>query len=447
MASGRYGGALVWHADMGNELIKLTPQLGGVIFVAVSPNGQWVATGSHGTTDIYVKVWDARSGRHIADLPVEGSSLVGFSPEGRWLLTTGGGCRLWSVGTWREGPKIRSGAPNAFAFSPDGKVVAVEAGTGTVLLLDPDTGREYARLEDPHQDRAGNLAFSQDGSQLFASSQEGLGVHAWDLRAIRAELARRDLDWDLLPYPAAGDPKDAPPLRVDVVSQDGALAHVKLGEWEQAASTFALLVESDPNEHWYWYRSATLSLQTGKRQEYRRICREMLTRFCDTDDPYIAERVAKTCSLAPGAVSDLAPVLKLADRAVTGTEKHGGYRWFVLAKGLAEYRAGHYGAAVDWLNRASPNADGAEWDAAVLAVLAMAKHGLGLGPGADATRLAGEARSALGHALACLSKMPDPKAGRPFGKEWPFSVDAFDAWLHAQILVHEAEKLLGKDEK
>jgi WD40 repeat protein len=223
MASAQGWGALVRHAELGDKLIRLAPQRDG-IRVAVSPEGEWVATGTHGTTDVYVKVWDARTGRHVRDLPVETSSWVGFSPDGRWLLTTGGGCRLWSVGTWREGPKIGR-TEHAFAFSPDSRVLAVETGTGAVRLLDPDTGREYARLEDPNQDRAHYLAFSTDGSQLFASSEGGLGVHVWDLRAIRAELAKRELDWDLLPYPERGDPKDAPPpLRVDVVSQDGALA-------------------------------------------------------------------------------------------------------------------------------------------------------------------------------------------------------------------------------
>jgi hypothetical protein len=42
--------------------------------------------------------------------------------------------------------------------------------------------------------------------------------------------------------------------------------------------------------------------------------------------------------------------------------------------------------------------------------------------------------------------MPDPRAGRPYGTKWPYSVDNFHDWLHAQILVHEAEKLIGKDE-
>jgi hypothetical protein len=47
-----------------------------------------------------------------------------------------------------------------------------------------------------------------------------------------------------------------------------------------------------------------------------------------------------------------------------------------------------------------------------------------------------EARAVLGSARAILAeKMPNPKEGRPFGREW------WD-WLHAQILCREAESLL-----
>jgi serine/threonine protein kinase/WD40 repeat protein len=212
MASAQGWGALVRHADLPQKpgfsekpgSLRLEPQH-DVRFVAVSPEGEWVATGSHSATDVYVKIWEARTGRHVVDLPVEGSSLVGFSPNGRWLLTTGGGFRLWAAGTWREGPKI-GGALHAFAFSPDSKVLAVETGFGTLRLVDPDTGREYTRLEDPNQDRAGRLTFSPDGSQLLASAEDIPAVHAWDLGAIGAELAKRGLDWDLPAYPPPPSP-------------------------------------------------------------------------------------------------------------------------------------------------------------------------------------------------------------------------------------------------
>jgi serine/threonine protein kinase/WD40 repeat protein len=434
MASAQRWGALVRHADLGDKLIRLAPQY-DVRLVAVSPEGEWVATGSHSATDVYVKVWKARNGRRVADLPVEGSSLVGFSPDGRWLVTTGGDCRLWEVGTWREGPKI--GGSGAFAFSPDSKVLAVETGSGVVRLVDPDAGREYARLEDPNQDRAAYLTFSQDGSQLFASSHGTSAVHVWDLRAIRKELTRCELDWDLPAYPPV-ELKHEAPLRVTVVSPEVALAHINSGQWDEAAGDYAMMAEANPDEHSYWYQSAPLCLQTGNVEGYRRICREMLKRFGNTDQPHVAERMAKTCSLAPEAVSDFAQVLKLADRAVTGTQKHPYYRWFMLAKGLAEYRAGHYAAAVDWLNRFSPQTGGGHCDATAFAVLGMAKHRLVLAPATDPTRLAEKARAALGHAQAILAeKMPDPSEGRPFDYY-------FHDWLHARILVHEAEMLLGK---
>jgi hypothetical protein len=119
----------------------------------------------------------------------------------------------------------------------------------------------------------------------------------------------------------------------------------------------------------------------------------------------------------------------------------------VLAKGLAEYRAGHYAAAVEWLNRFSPRVDGVYYDATAFAGLAMAKHRLGLAPGADDAHLADEARAGLTRAQAIISKkMPDPKSGRPWGTAWPYSVDDFHDWLEAKILVHEAEKLIGKNQ-
>src|SRR5262249_58307272 len=129
-------------------------------------------------------------------LPVDGGSWVAFSPDGKWLGTSGGGLRLWAVDGWRPGPVI-GGDHFAFSPDPDGSLLAVETGIGEVRLVDPESGREYARLEDPNQDRSG-ISFSSDGTRLVTTcTNDSNVVHVWDLRAIRAELAKLDLDWSL----------------------------------------------------------------------------------------------------------------------------------------------------------------------------------------------------------------------------------------------------------
>jgi serine/threonine protein kinase/WD40 repeat protein len=192
IASAEYWGALVWRQDRPGPPIKLSPHE-DTRAIAVSPDGRWVATGSYFATK--VKIWDANTGAFVHELPVEAGSNVSFSPDGRWLATDGGGCRLWSVDSWQLGPQVGVGGHPT--FSPDGKILAVETFSGGVRLVNPDTGREYARLEDPDQERARTKAFSPDATRLAMTSYDSLSLHIWDLRAIRTELVRMGLDWDL----------------------------------------------------------------------------------------------------------------------------------------------------------------------------------------------------------------------------------------------------------
>jgi hypothetical protein len=328
---------------------------------------------------------------------------------------TNGG-HAYAVDTWAPGPSLGPGRP----WDATSDLVVLGQPNGIYRLVELASGRELARLEDPDQ-VTGAAVFTPDGSKLVVNAKDGLRV--WDLRLIRQELGMLRLDWDGPPFPVEKTshmlttrPKTAVPTRPDskvedggskievtVVSEGRALAHINSGQWEEAASIYALLVEVDPNYHWYWYHSASLRLQTGATKAYREICQEMLTRFGNTDNPATARCVAKACALTPDAVSDFGPILKLADRGSTSTEHYGEYRWFALSKALAEYRAGHYAAAVDWLNRLSPGVDGVHRDATAFAILAMAKYQMGSVPTADGARLSKEAQAALRHAEDILS--------------------------------------------
>jgi WD40 repeat protein/tetratricopeptide (TPR) repeat protein len=207
------GGAVVVHRGPPARTVRLQPQQ-DVRWCAVSSDGRWVATGSHGTTEGFgAKVWDAATGEPVKELPVPASCRVAFSPDCRWLLTTGDGCRLWEVGSWNEWWKV-DGATGCFSL--DSRLLAVEDSAGAIRLVRPKDCTELARLEAPESTHLMPHCFTPDGTQLIAIGKDTQALHIWDLRAIRAQLADLGLDWDLPPYPPAAPEKDAPPLTVSI---------------------------------------------------------------------------------------------------------------------------------------------------------------------------------------------------------------------------------------
>jgi serine/threonine protein kinase/WD40 repeat protein len=187
-----------------------------VRFCALSPDGRWLFTGTHGLTEgTGAKVWEADTGKHIADLPTAGVCCGWFSPDGKWLVTCGGGYRIWEVGTWREGPSLGPlGFFTSCAFTADSRLMALGGEPGVVRLIDPATGREAARLTAPEPSRLIPYCFTPDGSKLVTGGVESRAIHVFDLRAIRAGLREIGLDWSDEPLPPV-QPKSEP-LRVTV---------------------------------------------------------------------------------------------------------------------------------------------------------------------------------------------------------------------------------------
>ncbi|HEX7380147.1 MAG TPA: serine/threonine-protein kinase [Pirellulales bacterium] len=209
IASAQGWGGLVWRSASPQEPLQFAPHY-DTRYIGVSPDGRWVATGSHWGTK--VKIWDVDRAALAHELPIEDGSGVDFSPDGKWLATTGGGGRVWSVGTWRPGPSL--GGVGDVAFSPDSRMLAARTGYAGIRLIDPATGVEFARLEDPEQDVARSLCFSRDGAQLASVDWNPPSIHVWDLRALREELSALRLDWSLPSYPPP-PASDTRPLRLE----------------------------------------------------------------------------------------------------------------------------------------------------------------------------------------------------------------------------------------
>jgi eukaryotic-like serine/threonine-protein kinase len=186
------------------------------------------------------------------------------------------------------------------------------------------------------------------------------------------------------------------------------------GRWQEAAKDFKRALEIAPNYHWDWYQCAPLLLHIGDLDGYRRLCRDMLQRFGQTDEPYVAERTAKVCLVLPDAVADQKLLQQLAKRAVTGTEKHQAYVWFQIAKGMAEFRAGHFERSIQWLRESRMDSYATLGGGKPLGhlFLAMAHYRLGR---------TDEARAELTKATALIdAEVPswNPDEGRVGGPDW-----------------------------
>jgi serine/threonine protein kinase/WD40 repeat protein len=385
VASAQRWGGLVWHENLPGPPIQLSPHE-DTRCIAVSPDGRRVATGSHWGTK--VKIWDARTGEFVHELPVKTASNVRFSPDGRWLATTGGGCRLWAVDSWQEGPHIGGGE---CAFSADGMLCAVETGHGVIRLVNPDTGREYARLEDPHQDRSHHLSFSSDGVHLVSTTPDSPSIHVWDLRVIREQLAKMGLDWDLPPYPLVAATKAAHPLRAivdmgDLVFEEPRAALVKyslvialqpinplaylrrgcayysLRQWRESVAdlslALALGVAREDSE--VWFKRAFAYGALG--QSNKAIADYSQALALAPDSARAMNNLAWLLTTCPDAQSrDLDRAVELAKKAVVLVPNEKAF-WNTL--GVIHYRAGKWQAAIDALTRSMElhnGGDGFDW--------------------------------------------------------------------------------------
>jgi serine/threonine protein kinase/WD40 repeat protein/tetratricopeptide (TPR) repeat protein len=398
------------HVLTAERAIDVGP-LDDVRSVAVSPDGAWLATGSHGRNG--AQVWRVRDARRVADLAIEGLIGVVFSPDGRWLMTSAPPCRLWSVGTWRESLTIAGS--RGLAFSPGGHLLVVQDASAIVRLVDTSTGRTVARLESPDLHVAGGVTFSPDGSRLVVTTNDGPAMHVWDLRAIRRRLADMGLDWDAPSYPeedpAAPSAPDLPPLRVDYGPLAGHIepftepaeaiaqrcgtrlgadpgdvealhsrgqALLRLNRPGEAIDDFTRAIRLRPGDAHFLADRGEAYFSMGRYDAAIDDLEASLAR--QPDQPVVRAMLARTCNdrawalaTGPGPGHDLGRALALSRRAVALDPGHAAA---LNTLGVVQYRAGRYAEAIETLERSlaagQGHADG--WD---LFFLAMAHQGLG----------------------------------------------------------------------
>ncbi len=180
-------GTLTFRDAVSGKVQRSYPStLNDIRFLAVSPDGQWLAEGLESRNKVYL--WDMTR-RDVFRLPGKGEQSIEtaiFSADSRTLITGGEGVelRLWDLATRREvesWPGFGGLAIRGLTLSRDGKVLASTGGNGMTSLWQTDAWKHLRRIDGEW------VTLSPDG-RLVISRGEGGHLILWETRTDRPGL-------------------------------------------------------------------------------------------------------------------------------------------------------------------------------------------------------------------------------------------------------------------
>ena len=127
--------------------------------------------------------------------------------------------------------------------------------------------------------------------------------------------------------------------------------HAAGKDWEKALADFNRAAALKPEDFRFAEALAAVSLFTGASDVKTRVCRELIDKWKDAQNPSVRMDMVFLCCLAPDADVDRKALLDIAEKALEGQELR---EFLTLGKGMALYRCGRFEEAVDVLPDYSP---------------------------------------------------------------------------------------------
>lgn len=151
--------------------------------LAVSPDGKTIARASE-----TIRLWDTASGKQVGeyrgDWDQPAFSFVDFSPDNKWLLSSGeaGEILLWDRATGKPIRRLKGDGRGTLCAVFAGKFVASAGTDRAIRLWDATTGQEVRQLTG-HEYPVLALACTPDSKTLISSSANRICL--WDVASGR----------------------------------------------------------------------------------------------------------------------------------------------------------------------------------------------------------------------------------------------------------------------
>ena len=164
---------------------------GSVNSIAMSPDGQTLASGSQDRT---VSLWNLKTGKRIFTYFGQAGEVftTAISPDGKMLVAGGFDNKIsgWRLDTKelicsffaQNSPYSHSGFVSSVAFSRDRRILASASGDKTIRLWGGYTG-EFKRTLNGHSDTIWSIAISPD-SQTLVSGSADKTISIWSLGSL-----------------------------------------------------------------------------------------------------------------------------------------------------------------------------------------------------------------------------------------------------------------------
>ena len=210
---------------------------------------------------------------------------------------------------------------------------------------------------------------------------------------------------------------------------------VELGEWARAVEGVRKSIRDDEDKMQNtsgWATLAAVYLLAERWDDHQELCNQLFELYSNSNEPTALDRAAKACLLAPPEAEVPSEMIRkavgMARRSITLDAPEYLQPWFHLGCGIAEFRAGEYDEALNFLQRPRVSLD-SKRNVVSCAYQAMAYKKRGDDSDAD----------------ACLKKAEELFLTVQGGND-DSSLHRIDIFTQMRLALNEANAIVGGDD-